>query len=99
MLHLIVTFDIRGAKGGDRRYSRVDALLADHGTVHHVFKQVRLLSTTTKPQPLARAISEIIGPEGSVMISKAGRPYRFVLGKQNANAEHRPEMERWFRRA
>lgn len=99
MLHLVVTFDIKGAKSGDRRYAEVDALLASHGTLHRVFKQVRLLTTKTKPQPLARKISSIIGPLGSVMISKAGRPYRFVLGNQNPNAVHRKAMEAWFRNA
>jgi hypothetical protein len=97
--HLIVTFDIRGARPGDRRYSDVDAFLQTKGALHKAFKQVRLLTTRSNPQPLARQVSQIIGPLGSVMISKAARPYRFVLGNRNPHAARRPVMEKWFRDA
>lgn len=97
--HLIVTFDLKNAKSGDRRYAAVDKVLEDSGQLHKVFKQVRLLTTTSDPQSLAREVSDIIGPLGSVMICHAARPYRFVLGDQNPIAVHRVEMEEWFRGA
>src|SRR5690349_15095014 len=97
--HLIVTFDIKGARPGDRRYKNVDALLEENGTVQRVFKQVRLVTTRSAPQRIARQISDIIGPEGSVMICHASRPYRFVLGNENPNAAHRKGVETWFRTA
>lgn len=97
--HLIVTFDVPNAKPGDRRYKAVDTLLASHGPVTKVFKQVRLLTSATPPSQLTRLITAEIGPVGSVMVVHASRPYRFVLGAQNPNAPHRARLAAWFRRA
>ena len=95
--HLIVTFDVPLARPGDRRYTAVDKLLLDRGAVQKVFKQVRLLTTTTLPSRLTRMISAIIGPVGSVLVVQVTRPYRFVLGNSNPNAAERPAIEAWLR--
>lgn len=96
---LVVTFDIPGARSGDRRYNAVDDLLRKHGDLTKVFKQVRLLATQTIPSRLAPQISEIIGPEGSVLIVHAAKPFRFVLGNQNLKAPTRPWISSWMKGA
>jgi len=98
--HLLVSFDVPGAKGGDRRYKRVDEYLTANAIVFHkVFKQVRLVSTRKLPTQISRHLTLIIGPLGSVLVVHVSRPYRFVLGNQNPNAPHRKTIESWFRSA
>lgn len=93
---LLVSFDIHGAKAGDRRYRKVDQLLKSVGTVISVFKQVRLVSTSYRAQLLAPMITKIIGTKGGVLILQAAKPYRFVLGKDHMKAASRPEVRDWF---
>ncbi len=93
---LIVTFDIIGARGGDRRYELVDEMLRTHGHLVKVFKQVRLLSTASDPRTLAPLVSAITGPRSRVLIVHAAKPYRFVLGKQCPDADERVPVRNWM---
>ena len=95
-LRLLVTFDIVGARPGDRRYQRVDELLASHGTVLRVFRQVRLLTTATDPRTLTPLISAITGPRSRILIAHAAKPYRFVLGNQCDDAHLRGQVRTWM---
>jgi hypothetical protein len=97
--HLVVTFDVPRARPGDRRYKDVDELLATHGVVSKVFKQVRLILTATDPRPLSRALSRKLGASSTILIVHAAKPYRFVLGNNNKNAPSRPAVTRWMKGA
>lgn len=96
---LVVTFDVPGARPGDRRYGLVDEYLASQGTLTKVFKQVRLLATDTDPRVLAPAIAKIVGVGSSILIVHAAKPYRFVLGNSNPNRLSRPKIGAWMKGA
>lgn len=101
--HIMVTFDIAGAKGGDPRYQQVDELLkvlAVDGIVQRPFGQIRLLSTKKKPLPssITRAVSKIIGSEGGVLVVTLKRPFRFVLGTKHKKAASRSAANVWLMR-
>lgn len=96
---LLVSFDIPGAKGGDRRYGAVDEFLASQGRVLHAFKQMRLLITSSEPTELAPALSAIVGPSASVLVVHAAKPFRFVLGTSNPRANMRKQVTAWMKGA
>lgn len=90
---LVVTFDIKGAKPGDRRYSLVDDYLkgissknsAGSHLFSRAFKQTRLVVTPETPQRIQLHICALLGTSGNVFVASARKPYRF---------RHRDPIER-----
>lgn len=68
----LVTFDVPGARGGDRRYRRVDRYLQTIGAMHKPAKQVRLVVTDAPPGAIERGVRHRVGPGGSVMVLRIG---------------------------
>jgi hypothetical protein len=69
----LVTFDIPGARGGDRRYHRVDRYLESVAVVYKPAKQIRLIVTDAPPWAIDRAIRRRIGAGGGVMVLRIAR--------------------------
>lgn len=85
---LVVTFDIRGATGGDRRYKRVDDYLTNVAAktaagqllFSRAFKQTRLVVTKLAPTKIQLQICGLLGANGNVFVACVKRPYRFRHG-------------------
>jgi hypothetical protein len=69
----LITFDIPGARPGDRRYGDVDRYLARIGAVHKPLKQVRLIVTDAPPPAMTRAIRWRIGMRGNISVLRIAR--------------------------
>lgn len=69
----LITFDLPGAKPGDRRYADVDRCLRRLGTMHKPMKQVRLLVSDEPPWKIARQVRHYIGVNGNATVLRIGR--------------------------
>lgn len=68
----LITFDVPGARGGDRRYHRVDRYLQSIGTMYKPAKQVRLLVSDSPPGVIEAGVRRRIGVGGGVMVLRVG---------------------------
>ena len=69
----LITFDIPGARPGDKRYGDVDRGLRRLGALYKPLKQVRLLVSDKLPHRIGRRVRHYIGPVGSVTVLRIGR--------------------------
>lgn len=69
----LITFDLPGARPGDRRYGDIDRALGRMGDLHKPVKQVRLVVTDALPQRISRRIRHHMGPAGNVTVLRIGR--------------------------
>jgi hypothetical protein len=68
----LITFDVPGASGGDRRYRRVDRYLQIIGSMYKPAKQVRLVVTDAPPSAIEAGVRHRIGSGGGVMVLRVG---------------------------